>query len=137
MFFCFNIFFLVYFILSALLQYNDPDPYTWMPIYLYAALLCYLATKKIYSRLLYVPPLVIYSLFAAFLFFSEDGVMSWWSKHEAESLVQSMQATKPWIEKSREFFGLLITIGVVLFNYIWLGKKAKQGTTISNTATTN
>jgi hypothetical protein len=123
MFILFNVFFIIYFVFSAVVQYNDPDPYTWMPIYLYAGLLCFLAIKKIQSWLLYFPVLIIYPVFALYLFFSQDGVLSWLTNHNAESLVQSMQATKPWIEKSREFFGLLITITVHLFNFIWLRKK--------------
>ncbi|MEY4919290.1 MAG: hypothetical protein RLZZ431_472, partial [Bacteroidota bacterium] len=38
----FNIFFCIVFILFAVVQYNDPDPFLWVPIYLYPALLCFL-----------------------------------------------------------------------------------------------
>ena len=36
----FNSFCLMAFLLSALLQYNDPDPYMWVTVYLAAATLC-------------------------------------------------------------------------------------------------
>ena len=50
----FNIFFCVVFILFAVVQYNDPDPYLWIPIYLYPALLCYLKfIQKPISRIAY------------------------------------------------------------------------------------
>ena len=42
----FNWFFIVVFIIFAALQYNDPDPYIWVPIYLYAAFLCWLSIRK-------------------------------------------------------------------------------------------
>jgi len=44
--------------------------------------------------------------------------MSWFNEHEAESLVQSMKATKPWIEQSREFGGLLIISIVITINMV-------------------
>jgi hypothetical protein len=42
----FNSFFVLVFILFAVVQYNDPDPYLWVPIYLYPALLCYWEVKQ-------------------------------------------------------------------------------------------
>ncbi len=55
--------------------------------------------------------------YAALLFFAKDGVRNWITKYNHPSLTESMQATKPWIEKTREFFGLLIIIGALLINY--------------------
>ncbi len=47
----FNLLFCLLFIISAGLQYNDPDPYVWIPIYGYGAVLCWLAFRgKYYSR---------------------------------------------------------------------------------------
>jgi Transmembrane family 220, helix len=118
----FNIFFIVLFILSAALQYNDPDPYIWIPIYLYAAWLCYLAYKKKYRRSLFLVGLLIFIPYAAYLFFGVDGVLSWINEHQAESIIGSMKATKPWIEETREFFGLALIIVSIGVNMIWLGK---------------
>ncbi|HEV7333355.1 MAG TPA: transmembrane 220 family protein [Flavisolibacter sp.] len=118
-----NWFFVVLFVLSAALQYNDPDPYIWIPLYLYGAALCYRATQKKYNRPLYIAGLVVYSLYAVYLFLDKNGVLSWISEHEAENIVQSMKATKPWIEETREFFGLLLLIIALLANMIWLGKQ--------------
>src|SRR5690349_320932 len=105
-----NIFFIVVFILSAALQYNDPDPYLWVPIYLYGALLCYLAFKGKYNPILYIIGLLVYGGYAIALLFDKTGVINWAQDHDAENIVQSMKATKPWIEETREFFGLLILI---------------------------
>ncbi|KKX47553.1 transmembrane 220 family protein [Sphingobacterium sp. IITKGP-BTPF85] len=38
-------------------------------------------------------------------------------KYRRPSIVESMQATKPYIEKTREFFGLLIVSGALALNY--------------------
>ncbi|MCE3229061.1 MAG: hypothetical protein K0S32_3612 [Bacteroidetes bacterium] len=118
-----NIFFIVLFIISAALQYNDPDPYIWMPIYLWAAFLCYLAVKERYNPYLYYVSLPVYLIYAAILFFSSTGVISWYNDHGAENIAESMKATKPWIEETREFFGLLIVSGALSFNMMWFSKK--------------
>jgi hypothetical protein len=117
-----NIFFIIVFILSAALQYNDPDPYIWVPIYLYGAWLCYQAFKGKYNRVPYIIGLVVYTGYAVYLFFDNQGVLSWAGEHNAENIVQSMKATKPWIEETREFGGLLILIVALVINMIWLGR---------------
>lgn len=121
----FNILFMGIFILFALLQYNDPDPYIWMPIYLYAAFLCYRAVQQIYDRRLYVIGLIAYIGYGIFLFFDKTGVLDWMQEHHSENIVESMQATRPWIEETREFFGLVIVIAVLLINMFWLRRKVK------------
>jgi len=45
-------------------------------------------------------------------------VRDWIFKYKKESLVQEMQATKPYIEQTREFFGLLIITGALIINYL-------------------
>ena len=119
----FNIVFIVLFVISAALQYNDPDPYIWVPIYLYAAFLCWQAIRKQYKPVLYVAGLLVFSLYAIYLFFDKTGVLNWLTQHQAENIAQTMQATRPWIEETREFFGLLIIIAVLTINLLWLRKK--------------
>jgi hypothetical protein len=124
-----NSFFVALFLISAALQYNDPDPYIWIPLYLYGAFLCWQATRKKYRQLLYVIGLGAYSLYAAYLFFDSTGVLSWYYEHDAENIAQSMKATKPWIEETREFFGLLLLLLALVMNMIWLrNKKVAQAT---------
>ena len=124
----FNIIFIIVFILSAALQYNDPDPYVWMPIYLYGAYLCYQAIYRRYNPVLYIIGLVVYIAYAIYLFFDKQGVLNWAEEHNAENIAQTMKATKPWIEQTREFFGLLILIGALAVNLLWLSKKRKKNT---------
>src|SRR5437868_2060734 len=119
----FNVVFIIVFVLFAALQYNDPDPYIWMPIYLYAAVLCFLAFKGKYFPVLYIVGLTVYLLYAAYLFFDKTGVLNWAEEHDAESLVQTMKATKPWIEETREFGGLFIVMVALIVNMIWLKKR--------------
>ena len=118
----FNLLFCLLFILSAALQYNDPDPYVWIPIYGYGAVFCWMAFRGNYYPGACLVGILGYAVYAAYLFFAEDGVLDWINKHEAENIAQTMKATKPWIEETREFFGLVILIFVLGINY-WYAKK--------------
>lgn len=122
----FNIVFIVLFILFAAVQYNDPDPYVWMPIYLYAALLCYFALKGKYNRTLYLVGFAAYGLYALYLFFDKTGVLDWAGEHHGENIAETMKASKPWIEETREFFGLVIVIVVLAVNMAWLRRTKRH-----------
>lgn len=118
----FNLIFCLLFIVSAALQYNDPDPYVWVPIYLYGAWFCYQAFNGKYFPTAYLAGIIIFSIYALFLWFDKTGVLSWYKEHQAENIVQSMKATKPWIEETREFGGLLILIIALAVNYFVYSK---------------
>jgi hypothetical protein len=119
----FNLFFCIMFVFSAALQYNDPDPYIWMPVYLYGAIFCWLAFRNKYYPKAYMAGTMIFAGYALYLFFAKDGVLDWIKLHHAENIAGSMKATKPWIEATREFFGLLILIAVLLIDYFHARKK--------------
>jgi hypothetical protein len=114
----FNIIFIILFIVFAALQYNDPDPYLWMPIYLYAAYLCYLAIKGTYHPVMYIIGLSLYGIYAIYLLVDKTGVLNWAGEHHSENIVQSMKAEKPWIEETREFFGLIIVMAVLVICFV-------------------
>lgn len=113
----FNIIFCLIFIAFAALQYNDPDPYVWMPLYLYTAVLCWQAAKGRYYKKAYIAGITIYSVYAIYLVFDQNGLLDWLSLHHAENIAETMKAEQPWIEQSREFFGLIILIIVLSANY--------------------
>lgn len=122
----FNVVFIIVFIIFAALQYNDPDPYIWMPIYLYGAWLCYQAYHKKYNSKLYIAGFVVYLGYALFLLLDKTGVINWATQHNAINIAAQMKADKPWIEETREFFGLLIIVGVMLANMFWLRKQVRK-----------
>ena len=122
----FNIIFVVLFIIFAGLQYNDPDPYVWMPIYLYSAFFCYMAAGKRFYPIAYGIGIAIYLAYAAYKVFDRNGLIDWFEYHHAESLVETMKAEKPWIEEVREFFGLLICVAVLAINWIYGNRLKKQ-----------
>jgi hypothetical protein len=112
-----NCLFFVSFILFAYVNLNDPDAWLWVSIYLVAAVCCGLAVFKKYYPWIYLFAIGFYLIYAILLFFSRDGVRDWIFKYKRPSIVETMQATKPYIEKTREFFGLLIVSGALAINY--------------------
>ena len=121
----FNSLFIILFVISAALQYNDPDPYLWMPIYLYGAYLCLQSIRGKFNPTLYWIGFLAYGLYATYKIFDKNGVIDWIRYHNEENIAATMKAEKPWIEETREFFGLLILIGVLLINYFYLRSKTK------------
>ncbi|MEJ7767559.1 MAG: transmembrane 220 family protein [Chitinophagaceae bacterium] len=105
------------FILFAYVNLNDKDSWLWVPIYLVAAICCGLAAFGYLYPWVYLVAMVFYIIYAVRLFFEKDGVRDWIVKYKNPSIVETMQATKPYIEKTREFFGLLIVIGALAMNY--------------------
>ncbi|OSZ79190.1 hypothetical protein CAP35_13320 [Chitinophagaceae bacterium IBVUCB1] len=121
-----NGFFALLFILSAALQYNDPDPYVWMPIYLTGAYLCIQAMRGKYPIGIYLAAMGVYAIYAAYLLLDDMGVLYWFNKRDAENIAQSMKATKPYIEETREFFGLVLLMGVLVLNMLMYRVRKKR-----------
>ena len=119
----FNIFFCFVFVVFAALQYNDPDPYVWVPIYMYAAVLCWLAFRNKFYPTAYWLGIIVYTAYAVYKIFDRNGLLDWIEVHHAENIAETMKAEKPWIEESREFFGLVILIGVLVIDLVYAKKK--------------
>jgi len=113
----FNQLFVFIFILFAVVQYNDPDPYLWVPIYLFPAVLCFLATREKFYKNAYTGGFIFFSLYAVYKLLDQNGVIDWMRFHDAANIAATMKAEQPWIEKSREFFGLAIILIVLFINY--------------------
>ena len=120
----FNILFCFIFIIFAGLQYNDPDPYVWMPIYLYGAVLCGLAANNKFFPAAYWTGIIVYGIYAGYKFFDENGVLDWIRLHHAQNIAETMKAEAPWVEETREFFGLVILIVVLLIDYFYGRKRS-------------
>jgi len=112
-----NSVFCISFILFAYVNLNDHDFWLWVPIYLVASICCAFAVFHIFYPTVYLIAISFYLIYAVILFFSKDGVRDWVVKYKRPSIVESMQATKPYIEQTREFFGLLIISGALAINY--------------------
>lgn len=112
-----NSFFCLAFAAFAYVNLNDADSWLWVPIYMVASICCGFAAFEKYYPVIYLLAIAFYLIYAIRLFFAKDGVKDWIFKYHNPSLVESMQATKPYIEQTREFFGLLIISGALAMNY--------------------
>lgn len=102
--------------LFAIVQYNDPDPLRWILLYGFIAFVSLLAGfKRYYPTLLWLG-IIICVVWASTLFQSVRELLM---EHSPRELVESMQAKKPYIEGSRESFGLLISALVLIFHLYW------------------
>jgi len=66
--------------------------------------------------------IAVYSTYAIYLFVTKDGVISWATEHNFDSLTHSMLASSPWIENTREFGGLFIMLLVCAIN-LYVGRQ--------------
>lgn len=107
------------FVLFAGWQYNDPDPYIWIPIYGFVALTYGLAA---WNRPL--PFRVLLSGLAILFVFMLSYVPDvWhWIQMGEPSIVESMKAERPWVELTREGLGLMLCVGFLSWQ-TWLGRK--------------
>ncbi|MHA4810898.1 transmembrane 220 family protein [Flavitalea flava] len=112
-----NVIFCIAFLGFAYVNLNDIDAWLWVTIYLVAAISCGLAIFQKFYPKIYLGAIAFYLVYAVILFFSKDGVRDWITKYNRQSLVESMQATKPYIEKTREFFGLLMISTALAINF--------------------
>lgn len=116
-----NIIFCLSFLAFAWVNLNDNDSWLWVPIYLAASIFCGLAGFGMFYPWAYLLLVAFYLLYALILFFAVDGVRDWIIKYNKPSIVESMKASKPYIEKTREFFGLLIISAALVINYFASG----------------
>ena len=112
-----NAFFCLAFAAFAYVNLNDKDSWLWVSIYMVASICCGLVVFGKFFPIVYLVAIAFYLIYAIRLFFIKDGVKDWIIKYRTPSLVESMQATKPYIEQAREFFGLLIISGALARNY--------------------
>ena len=120
-----NIYFFIsgLFLLFAIVQWNDPDPLIWMIFYGVMSLIyILLALGKKFAFYLSVLMLITCIIYMGFIL---PEIIKW-IKDGMPSIVQSMKATIPSIEYTREFLGLLLC----LIACIWVIRVHK--TTIIN-----
>lgn len=115
----------IYFIISgiffvfAALQWNDPDPLIWIVCYgTMAVMYIFLALKNNLSQYLAWIMSIACSINMVILL----PEISNWISEGSPSIVQSMKATIPTIEYTREFLGLFLCLISSVYD-IWVFKK--------------
>jgi hypothetical protein len=108
-----NFFLALLFIVFAYLQFDDPDPLVWIVIYGNMAVLCMLGIFRIRIRLWILVSGIAYGVYAAFLF---PGALEWFNSPDRSVLFDDLAKMQfPYVEETREFLGLLISILVLIF----------------------
>ncbi len=108
----------VLFMLFAIVQWNDPDAFIWILMYVVVSAVAFLAFKgKSYP---WLNAGVTAILIVSILFYVPD-VVDWFGD-DMPNIADSMKASSPYIELVREFFGLFISLVAMTF-YLIISKK--------------
>jgi hypothetical protein len=108
----FNSILFIIFTLFAVIQLNDPDPIHWFAIYGIVALISLIAIFKKISKLL------IYFLSIALLVYAGYHFLyfiDYLKIEDKKELFGEMVYEKPYLEGTREFFGLILATLSLLF----------------------
>lgn len=108
------------YILCAAVQYNDPDFYIWIPLYLIPAAVAIAFDRGRRDTKLFLGFCLAYLIFM--LLYTPDVIS--WVTNGTPSIAASMKAESPFIEFVREFFGL----GICLVGLFWYYRKSKEFT---------
>lgn len=106
--------FTVLFILFALVQLNDPDPWLWTTVYALSAAASAAAFTGRYPLLLLMIAAISALVFAIVLFPTDAG--GW---IEAEQANRSVAMKLPWVEEARESLGLMLCSSVLTTYFVY------------------
>ena len=106
-----NIVLALLFVLFAAFQYNDPDPWLWMVIYAFIAIIAGLAAINFYPK--WLIRLGVVGCLIGLGYLLPDFID--WLTTGAESITETMKTEKPHIELTREFLGLFICLLALIF----------------------
>ena len=99
----------------AALQFNDPDPLTWILFYTICAAVPLLALFNRPMHPVFWIALIVCGLELALY---AGGAYNYYLHRTEEPLMQSMNPDKPYIEEAREFLGALIATVFVLISHL-------------------
>ena len=110
-----NIILAVIFFGFAALQYNDPDPYLWIPIYGAMVAVCIMATRGTVYKNFLLTLALFYLVYIVILAPSAWTLLSSDERSLVFDDVAKMQNV--YVEETREFLGLMICQAVLALNY--------------------
>lgn len=112
-----NLVLCILFVLFAVVQYNDPDPWAWIALYLYVAVACGMAAFGKSNKWMLMLGLGVSAIWMLTLL--PDFIN--WVRMGMPTIVAHMKAEAPHIELTREFLGLVVCMAVLG----WQWKKMK------------
>ncbi|MEM9675161.1 MAG: transmembrane 220 family protein [Cyclobacteriaceae bacterium] len=114
-----NILLALLFALFAYFQLNDPDAISWVLLYMYVAVMLGMAAFNRFNLAFLIPGLVIFALYFLYL---TPGIIDWFASDDNLVGVE-MTDDKPYIENTREAFGLLMALVALIFVLLQLRKQ--------------
>lgn len=117
-----NILLAILFTLFAYWQLNDPDALMWVIVYLAVAVVSGIAVVRKLDRRITIFLLVFFVIYAL----SYTPYILEWILLGMPSITEEMQASTPYVERTREFFGLLICLAAIIYHYFTSTKKYRN-----------
>lgn len=113
------LFFVAIFVLFAVAQFNDPDPWLWVPIYLFPAVISFMVFRGRYPVAAIALGAIGFLIGA--IYWLPPSMSAW---IQAEQEAQSLQMGLPFIEEARESMGLLLCfIALVIYLIVYYTRR--------------
>lgn len=109
-----NLVFAVVFLVFAVIQLNDPDAVQWFLLYFLVSVLFVVANYKSIPKKFTLVLIIAYVAYSGWYF---SYFMDWIDVEDKEEIFGAMVYEKPYLEGTREFLGLLIAAGGLLYLY--------------------
>lgn len=113
-----NVVLTLLFALFAYFQVNDPDAISWVFLYGYVAIMAGIAVFGRYNLAFLIPGVIIFTLYFLYL---TPSIIDWLVSNDSLVGVE-MTDEKPYIEKTREAFGLFMALSALVFILLQSGK---------------
>jgi len=115
-----NIVLALLFVSFVSVQFDDPDPLLWVLIYLNMVAICAWSAFRLPNKYWLLITAIGYLIYAVYLF---PGAVDWFKSPDRSLLFDDLAKMQyPYIEETREFLGLVISL-LVLF---WIGFSLKR-----------
>lgn len=108
-----SILFTIVFAGFAVVQFNDPDPLIWIGLYSFVALVNAMAIFSFFPKRSIILGLIVFSMGCVYL---SPSLVEWIGSED--SLITGMSPDRMYVEESREFFGLLMALGTMVYQYL-------------------
>lgn len=111
------------FLVFALVQINDPDPFFWIAVYLMMAAI---AAANFFGKMRFYIPLVALTICGALMINVWPGTMQWLDSTDRRLIFDDIAKMQNiYIEEAREFFGLLICCVSCLY-FLFVSTRPQQ-----------
>ena len=96
----------------ALAQFNDPDPLIWIGLYGFVSLVNAMAIFSFFPKRSIMLGMIVLSIGCLYL---SPSLIEWISS--GDSLIDGMSPDRMYVEESREFLGMLMALGTLVYQY--------------------